>query len=105
MKKFGFTRAENQHKPVVSLASRRISHSLKDLHFYLNVRNVFHLTGAIPSLTLKAIRLDSAHLQNSWVLGVRRTRGTKSIQTYPCIVSLLEVCSLHSGQSKFHSFY
>lgn len=94
MKKFGFTRAENQHelhKPLVCVvvsSQQEISHSLRDLHFYLNVRNIFHLTGAIPSLSLKAIRLDGAHVQNSWVLGIRRTRGTKSIQTYPCIVSL-----------------
>lgn len=76
MKKFGFTRAENQHKlqkPLVSLARRRTSHSLRDLHFYFNVWNIFHLSGAIPSLSLKAIPLDGAHLQNSWFLGVRMT--------------------------------
>lgn len=86
MKKFGFTRAENQlepHKPLVSLARGRTSHSLRDLHFHRNVRNTFHLTGAIPPLSLQVIPLDGAHLQNSLFLGIRGTRVAKSVQTYP----------------------
>lgn len=96
---FHKSRKPAQTAQTTSVSSQQtIHHSLRDLHFCFDVRKIFHLARAFPSLSSMAIPLNGAHLQNSWLLGFRRIRGTKSVQTYPCVVSL---CSPHSGLSKF----